>query len=673
MGRSHKLDTGAASSKSFARRRVQKGASELSSEREIAKVARNTQSRVRNGIALFTVLFIVSPMAFFGMQTMHQPITAEAFARQSGHLESILEAAGVGMHQQQHPQSSHAGEQQQEQQMHEDDAVGQSAHVAAEEHREHELSSEEHIRRQKAYEAKLKWVRKKQKEKEVAKRAAAEAAASASSAEEHGSVQQVQGSSSVVDPDKPRMKCYSTTRHERMCVISPFCFDPRKTHAVVGLPSWKQLECFNLEKKARMKRRNRDAEGFPDEGCMREVFALLREAEFHSASVRVGDGSSVQELGEKEHRDYDSFETMLKSSKTMWLPRGSTWTVMQLAQSANNIAHFAGRASFMFHIAQHAELYDLSHDAATHNVLFAAPFHLDTQFEKRASWLRGFLESVLFPQALSTSSTTAREQLRHGGVHFIAPDKFEHPGMICADTAVVPGFMKARNYVSAYELATAAVNESAISPDFEALRSHVGRTLARRAEESGGNSNGVTLPPRARRKLVYLARPSKRRSFDKDDTAAFESMLREVCDARGFEYVATPTKDLSFEEQVRYVQDAAVAIGFHGANLVNSMFLPANAFLIEIFPYAFTHDMYAQALGAGLRYESYMLTTRVEAQELAEFKGDERACIAKSHDCKVFYRGDRSNHKLASNDLDALRKLLIRAIIEIKDTLPPAA
>ncbi|KAL0019453.1 hypothetical protein WJX77_002080 [Trebouxia sp. C0004] len=53
---------------------------------------------------------------------------------------------------------------------------------------------------------------------------------------------------------------------------------------------------------------------------------------------------------------------------------------------------------------------------------------------------------------------------------------------------------------------------------------------------------------------------------------------------RGFNATVVTFGDLSFADQLLAVSDAAVLIGVTGSDLVNLVFLPSNAAIVEVFP-----------------------------------------------------------------------------------------
>lgn len=82
------------------------------------------------------------------------------------------------------------------------------------------------------------------------------------------------------------------------------------------------------------------------------------------------------------------------------------------------------------------------------------------------------------------------------------------------------------------------------------------------------------------------------------------------------------------------MKDVAIAIGVHGANLVNCVLQPPYTVLLELMPYQFEHLMYVEAGHAGIKYYTHQMTTGVEAPNRNQFTSAAE-CISRDHDCKV--------------------------------------
>ena len=64
--------------------------------------------------------------------------------------------------------------------------------------------------------------------------------------------------------------------------------------------------------------------------------------------------------------------------------------------------------------------------------------------------------------------------------------------------------------------------------------------------------------------------------------------------------------ELSFEEQVRLMSQAAVVVGIHGADLTNCVFMQHGAAMIELNPWYWSDSRFLRACGTnGVHYLSY--------------------------------------------------------------------
>jgi len=115
------------------------------------------------------------------------------------------------------------------------------------------------------------------------------------------------------------------------------------------------------------------------------------------------------------------------------------------------------------------------------------------------------------------------------------------------------------------------------------------------------NFRAIPLPPK---RIVYLLRNSRSpRRLTTSGRIWFENTLEELATAYGFEVSHLKFhKEMTFADQVRHIHNAGVAVGLHGANMVNTMFMPAGSAMFEIFPWRYVRYYYAGGLNSGLRY-----------------------------------------------------------------------
>lgn len=158
------------------------------------------------------------------------------------------------------------------------------------------------------------------------------------------------------------------------------------------------------------------------------------------------------------------------------------------------------------------------------------------------------------------------------GVHLVPAGQLGLHKMACFQRAVVPAFLKGRYFIYEQELRRERVPPP---PEFprttEIFRKRIHEDL------------GLSLPGKANR-LVYLAR-QRRRIFDATTEAKLVQLLQDIANELSFDFDKVFFEGLGFKDQVEIVHNASLAIGLHGANLVNTIYMPSGGGLVEIFPF----------------------------------------------------------------------------------------
>lgn len=136
----------------------------------------------------------------------------------------------------------------------------------------------------------------------------------------------------------------------------------------------------------------------------------------------------------------------------------------------------------------------------------------------------------------------------------------------------------------------------------------------------------IAVPPK---RVGFLQRSERsRRRLSLQGRLWFANMLRGLCREHGMELVEIRASSRqTLVEQVTDVHALGMAVGLHGANIVNSMFIPAGGALFEIFPWRYVRFYYAAGGNAGLRYSFH------EPEG-----GIERNCSFTSRTCFMEYR-----------------------------------
>lgn len=140
------------------------------------------------------------------------------------------------------------------------------------------------------------------------------------------------------------------------------------------------------------------------------------------------------------------------------------------------------------------------------------------------------------------------------------------------------------------------------------------------------NFESIPVPPR--RVGILQRSPRSRRRLSPEGKSFFEMALINLCEKYDLEIVKVRTSgNMSLGQQVAKVQRLGMAVGLHGANMVNSMFIPAGGALFEIFPWRYVRYYYAGGGNTGLRYSFH------EPE-----KGLDRNCSFSKNTCFMQYR-----------------------------------
>lgn len=323
-------------------------------------------------------------------------------------------------------------------------------------------------------------------------------------------------------------------------------------------------------------------------------------------------------------------------------------TILQnLDKSCGNIAHFAGRALFLHHIMENIEAYAANpHDIE--NVLIIPTFHIMKRFlhpHNYEFWHDNFFTAMIAP-AKYTIGTLGNFLYREKTVVFegiprvqllhnfsLSGSHVEADKIICFRRAIVPGYLKARFFVDDAEYPSKKATLQNSNPEAP----HVPRDSLRIRERVSNHLHQTPIVSKMARRVLFLDRTGSRRTLDPKTKVRILDMFRKVAKEHHHSFETIAFDGTPFRRQYEVMESAAVAIGIHGANLVNTMFMPPLSALFELFPFGFRHNMYEQGSNAGLRYYSYEMSTGTP------FKGPRRftsaaQCISFSHKCKVHYR-----------------------------------
>lgn len=159
-----------------------------------------------------------------------------------------------------------------------------------------------------------------------------------------------------------------------------------------------------------------------------------------------------------------------------------------------------------------------------------------------------------------------------------------------------------------------------------------------------------TIPVPPKRVGVLLRSPKSRRRFTTNGDAWFQATLHELGTKHGLEIQKVRTSaNMRFRDQVAIMRRIGLAVGIHGANFVNSIFMPAAGALFEIFPYRYVRYYYAAGGNSGLRYSFHEAEGGVDKK--CEFPG--LKCVVKYREAVIY---------LTKTDRQWIRKRLDNAM-----------
>ena len=169
-------------------------------------------------------------------------------------------------------------------------------------------------------------------------------------------------------------------------------------------------------------------------------------------------------------------------------------------------------------------------------------------------------------------------------------------------------------------------------------------------------SLGIDPSQQANLKRVVVAqrKPSESRHMNNS------SELLLALEGRGFNASAVTFGELSFPDQLRAVSEAAVLVGVTGSDLVNLVFLPLNAVIIEVFPIVqgeqvFTPELWHLAQMTGKQHLKY-----VSPYNSSVLRDDQGHVI-----------GDKPVHQVKATDVHvpSLTALIESASLMVKDSI----
>lgn len=356
-----------------------------------------------------------------------------------------------------------------------------------------------------------------------------------------------------------------------------------------------------------------------------------------------------------------------QASKIHWI---EGLTVLQiLEKNCGNIAHFSGRALILQHIIENIAAY-AAPPSRIENIIILPTFHIMKRFlypHNYEFWHKSVFSALIAPAKFTIGtlgnflyreqkipySGTPRVQLLHNFslAGSIAADK-QH---VCFRRAIVPGYLKARFFVNDIEYPSKRPSLQSMATGAPVIP----RDSLRFRERVSLQFGGTPSFPAMKKEIVLLDRKGSRRVLENATRPQILQMFEKVSKEKGYEFKVVSFDNMNFTQQYATMKTVAIAIGIHGANLVNTMFMPPLAVLIELFPFGFLHEMYVNGGNAGLKYFKYQMISGVPFPGPRQYRSV-RQCIELNKECKVHYRD--SVLKVMDADLSAMERILRQAI-----------
>lgn len=388
------------------------------------------------------------------------------------------------------------------------------------------------------------------------------------------------------------------------------------------------------------------------------------------------------EIADPEHKAQDWLKELNRDGKIQWY-EGET-VFLSLSSAARSVAHYSQRIFLLHHVLLHPERYGI---ARVSNVVIVAEEEVAKKIKFRKSWHYGLLAAIVHPSKPVFKYSEMKDMLAENGSGSTPPgvlrvfvptglDNLAKGRQVpCFRRAVIPGAIHSQY------LLTQGRYPGVISHGVAAHTQDENAAVAS-AHKRGKYFDGAMLrkqvfasldrdEPALRRRVLYLHR-AKGRVLSESGQKRLESALQAVSTELGYEYESVDLAGKSFSEQVDAVAGAAMAVGVHGMQLMASLFMPGDGALIEIFPYKFWHELYADGCGSGLSYQSMSIAQGEDYVDVAKYGGLD-ACVSSSRECRLWYRSDDRPLALGVDDASEVQRMVREAANSIARAAAAAA
>lgn len=345
-------------------------------------------------------------------------------------------------------------------------------------------------------------------------------------------------------------------------------------------------------------------------------------------------------------------------------------TVLQiLEKNCANIAHFAGRILLLQHLIDNADAYAAPPNAIQ-NILVVPTFHVMKRFlyphnygfwhksvlralVAPANFTIGTLGNFLYRESKLQEPSEPLVQLLHN--FSVAGSKAADRKYVCFRRAAIPGYLKARFFVNDNEYPS---HKPSLQSSIKGAPRIPRDSLRFRERVTALLQKTPAIAPR-KKEIVLINRVGSRRVFDAEAKTKVTDVLKKAAETSGYAFRVASFDKLTFAKQYELMNGVSITIGIHGANLVNTMFMPPLAVLIELFPFGFFHEMYMNGGNAGLKYFWYQMKTGTPFHGPKTYRSVAQ-CVKLNKECKVHYRD--AILQVAHEDLDAMVAVLNEAI-----------
>lgn len=354
-------------------------------------------------------------------------------------------------------------------------------------------------------------------------------------------------------------------------------------------------------------------------------------------------------------------------------------TILQtLTDDCQNIAHFTRRILCLFHIIQNYKIY--SPNGQRPSIITMPEEQMSTAFVHPHTfnmYISGFFDIVISPHkaqigtfhdviARSSKTNDSFVQVINRNTSPRERGSTFDKKFICFQHGIVPNYMRGRFFVNHSDY---VMRSSNIFPA-EAERSavHVPKDSISFREKVSAILNENKQIYRYERVIKFLDRSgTKKRLLFPESRRSLTAVIENEARANGFEFEICDFQKMKFLDQCRSIKNTSIAVGIHGANLVNTMFMPPMAVLLEIFPFGFHHEkMYVNGGNSGLKYYSYTVKEGNLYSGAKNFTSID-LCIRKNQSCHHFYRD--AAVKICHADLVEVRRIIKEAIMSITEVI----